>query len=229
MSPLNAAICTTISYTLWVEWYYSKNNYLTLRSRVKVPRRSLRYATHRFMVAKLVRNITFLSFEIGQWYLVCGYMTIRRCVTYRNDLRGTLTFSFKYLKQFFLVFTPFGPFLGNGMWCFFLILSSTMLFNMFKIVVLNEFFHSFALFEWKAINSLPCGVGFTHCWRLYGNMFLCLIAVFIRWIWVVVSSTFTVLDKIKKKHHMTYGLMTGLTILYWEASILQHLLQTWNY
>jgi hypothetical protein len=31
MSPLNAAICTTISYTLWVEWYYIKNNYLTLR------------------------------------------------------------------------------------------------------------------------------------------------------------------------------------------------------
>ena len=23
MSPLNAAICTTISYTLWVEWYYN--------------------------------------------------------------------------------------------------------------------------------------------------------------------------------------------------------------
>jgi hypothetical protein len=63
------------------------------------------------------------------------------------------------------------------MWCFFLILSSTMLFNMFKIVVLNEFFHSFALFEWRAINSLPCGVGFTHCWRLYGNMFLCLYSV----------------------------------------------------
>ena len=29
MSPLNVAICTTISYTLWVEWYYLKNNYLT--------------------------------------------------------------------------------------------------------------------------------------------------------------------------------------------------------
>ena len=41
MSPLNAAICTTISYTLWVEWYYLKNNYFTLRSKVKVPRRSL--------------------------------------------------------------------------------------------------------------------------------------------------------------------------------------------
>jgi hypothetical protein len=49
MSPLNAAICTTISYTIWVEWYYLKNNYLTLRSKVKVPRRSLRYMTHRLM------------------------------------------------------------------------------------------------------------------------------------------------------------------------------------
>jgi hypothetical protein len=50
MSPLNAAICTTISYTLWVEWYYIKNNYLTSRSKVKVQRRSLRYAIHRLMV-----------------------------------------------------------------------------------------------------------------------------------------------------------------------------------
>ena len=50
MSPLNVAICTTISYTLWVEWYYLKNNYLTLRSKVKVQRRSLRYATHHLMV-----------------------------------------------------------------------------------------------------------------------------------------------------------------------------------
>jgi hypothetical protein len=50
MSPLNAAICKTISYTLWVEWYYLKNNYLTLRSKVKVPRRSLRYTTHHLMV-----------------------------------------------------------------------------------------------------------------------------------------------------------------------------------
>ena len=53
MSPLNAAICTTISYTLWVEWYYLKNNYLTLRSKVKVPQRSLRYATHRLMVMQI--------------------------------------------------------------------------------------------------------------------------------------------------------------------------------
>ena len=39
----------------------------------------------------IVRTITFLSFQIGQLYLVCGCMTIRRCVAYRNDLRGTLT------------------------------------------------------------------------------------------------------------------------------------------
>ena len=37
MSPLN-------------KWYYLKNNYLTLRSKIKVPRRSLRYATHHLMV-----------------------------------------------------------------------------------------------------------------------------------------------------------------------------------
>jgi hypothetical protein len=30
--------------------YYLKNNYLTLRSKIKVPRRSLWYATHRLMV-----------------------------------------------------------------------------------------------------------------------------------------------------------------------------------
>ena len=50
MSPLHAAICTTISYTLSVEWYYLKNNYLTLRSKVKVPRMSLWYETHCLMV-----------------------------------------------------------------------------------------------------------------------------------------------------------------------------------
>jgi hypothetical protein len=105
MSPLNAAICTTISYTLWVEWYYIKtfiwpwgqrsrsheghygmqhtalwscthipniidlsrdknvmartrkyylkNNYLTLRSKVKVPRMSLWFMTHHLMVMHL--------------------------------------------------------------------------------------------------------------------------------------------------------------------------------
>jgi hypothetical protein len=47
--------------------YYLINNYLPFTSKVKVPRRSLRYAN----------------------------MTIRRCFAYRNDLRGTLTFDLK--------------------------------------------------------------------------------------------------------------------------------------
>ena len=34
----------------WTRKYYFKNNYLTLRSKVKVPQRSLRYATHCLMV-----------------------------------------------------------------------------------------------------------------------------------------------------------------------------------
>ena len=34
----------------WPMARWAKNNYLTLRSKVKVPRRSLRYATHRLMV-----------------------------------------------------------------------------------------------------------------------------------------------------------------------------------
>ena len=52
MSPLHAAIYTTISYTLWVD-YYLKKYYLTLRSKVKVPRMSLWYETHRLMVMDL--------------------------------------------------------------------------------------------------------------------------------------------------------------------------------
>ena len=60
-----------------------------------------------FFSAKLVQTITFLSFQIGQLYMVCGCMTIRRCVTYHNDLCGTLTFDLKvknlFFKQYFLV------------------------------------------------------------------------------------------------------------------------------
>jgi hypothetical protein len=46
--------------------------------------------THRLMVM-----------QPHQWYLVCGCMTIRQCVTYRNDLRGTLTFDLKVKQLFF--------------------------------------------------------------------------------------------------------------------------------
>ena len=37
MSPLNAAICTTISYTLWVEWYYLKNQLFDLEAKGQGP------------------------------------------------------------------------------------------------------------------------------------------------------------------------------------------------
>ena len=33
MSPLNAAICTTISYTLWIEWYYLKKQLFDLEAK----------------------------------------------------------------------------------------------------------------------------------------------------------------------------------------------------
>ena len=33
-----------------------------------------------FFSAEIVRAITFLSFQIGQWYLICGCMNIRRIV-----------------------------------------------------------------------------------------------------------------------------------------------------
>ena len=37
MSPLNAAICSTISYTLWVEWYYLKNQLFDLEAKGQGP------------------------------------------------------------------------------------------------------------------------------------------------------------------------------------------------
>ena len=37
MSPFNAAICTTISYTLWVEWYYIKKQLFDLEAKGQGP------------------------------------------------------------------------------------------------------------------------------------------------------------------------------------------------
>jgi acyl-CoA thioesterase FadM len=83
MSPLNVAICTTISYTLWVE-YYLKNNYLTLRSKVKVPRRSLRYATHCLMVMHPHTKYNWpiwkdkkVKVRTRKYYLKNNYLTLR--------------------------------------------------------------------------------------------------------------------------------------------------------
>jgi hypothetical protein len=93
MSSLNAAICTTISYTLWVEWYYLKNNYLTLRS--KVPRRSLWYATHRLMVMHPhtkyhwpISKGKHVMARTRKYYLKNNYLTLRSKVKVtRRSLR----------------------------------------------------------------------------------------------------------------------------------------------
>ena len=84
MSPLNAAIYTTISYTLWVEWYYLKNNYLTLRSKVKVPRRSWRYATHHLMIMHPhtkyhwpISKDKHVMARTRKYYLENNYLTLR--------------------------------------------------------------------------------------------------------------------------------------------------------
>ena len=84
MSPLNAAICTTISYTLWVQWYYLKNNYLTLRSKVKVPRRSLWYMTHRLIVIHphtkyhwSISKDKHVMARTRKYYLKNNYLTLR--------------------------------------------------------------------------------------------------------------------------------------------------------
>ena len=49
------------SCTHILEWYYLKNNYLTLRSKVKVTWRSLQYVTHSLMVMHHIPNIIDLS------------------------------------------------------------------------------------------------------------------------------------------------------------------------
>ena len=84
MSPLNATICTTISYTLWVEWYYLKNNYLTLKSKAKVPWRSLWYTTHDLMVMHShtkyhwpISKDKNVMAQTRKYYLKKNYLTLR--------------------------------------------------------------------------------------------------------------------------------------------------------
>ena len=88
MSPLNAAICTTISYTLWVEWYYLKNNYLTLMSKVKVTWRSLWYAIYCLMVMHPHTNYHWpiskdknVMARTRNYYLKNNYLTLMSKVT----------------------------------------------------------------------------------------------------------------------------------------------------
>jgi hypothetical protein len=64
--------------------YYLKNHYLTLRSKVKVPRRSLRYATHHLVVIHLhtkyywpISKDKIVMAWTRKYYLKNNYLTLR--------------------------------------------------------------------------------------------------------------------------------------------------------
>jgi hypothetical protein len=90
-----------INLSIMFEWYYLKSNYLTLRSKAKIPGRSLRYATHRLMVMTNTKYHWPISKDKNVMvYMFCNrnYM-IDRFMTSKS--RGDI--SFRYLNQFFLV------------------------------------------------------------------------------------------------------------------------------
>ena len=71
---LRSKVITVCDTALWScthipNKYYLKNNYLTLRSKVKVPRRSLRYATHCLMV---MHPHDFLDIDQSETRIACG-------------------------------------------------------------------------------------------------------------------------------------------------------------
>jgi hypothetical protein len=98
MSPLNAAICTTTTRQKCYgpgKKILFKTNYLTLRSNVKVPWRSLRYATHRLMVMhphtkyhwSISKDKNVMA-QTRKYYLKNNYLTLRSKVKVpRRSLR----------------------------------------------------------------------------------------------------------------------------------------------
>ena len=100
MSPLNAAICTTTYLERQKCYgprrkYYLKSHYLTLRSKVKVPRRSLRYSTHRLMVMHphtkyhwpISKDKNVMA-RTRKYYLKNNYLTLRSMIkVQRRSLR----------------------------------------------------------------------------------------------------------------------------------------------
>jgi hypothetical protein len=96
MSPLNAAICTTRQKCYGPgKKILFKNNYLTLRSNVKVSWRSLRYATHRLMVMHphtkyhwpISKDKNVMA-QTRKYYLKNNYLTLRSIIKVpRRSLR----------------------------------------------------------------------------------------------------------------------------------------------
>ena len=106
MSPLNVAICTTISCTLWVEWYYLKKHYLTFWSNVKVPRRSLWYATHHLLLMHPHTNYHWpiskdknVMARTRKYYLKNKYLTLRSKVKVQQR-------SWRYVTHHLMVMHP---------------------------------------------------------------------------------------------------------------------------
>ena len=100
MSPLYAAICTTTylerqNVMARARKYYLKNNYLILRSKVKVPQRSLWYATHHLMGMHPHTNYHWpiskdknVMARTRKYYLKNNYLTLRSKVkVQRRSLR----------------------------------------------------------------------------------------------------------------------------------------------
>jgi hypothetical protein len=86
MSPLNAAICTTISYTLWVEWYYLKNNHLTLRSKSHKGHYGMRHTA--LWSCTHIPNIIDLSGKTKK--LWSGQASLRRSGSRRKNQTKTI-------------------------------------------------------------------------------------------------------------------------------------------
>jgi hypothetical protein len=84
MSPLNAAICSTISYTLWVEWYYLKNQLFDLEVKGQGPTKVMTvrdtppygYAlTYQISLTYLERQNVMA--QTRKYYLKNNYLTSR--------------------------------------------------------------------------------------------------------------------------------------------------------
>jgi hypothetical protein len=84
MSPLNAATCTTI--------YLERQKCYGPGKKILFKKFDLEVKGQGPTKVITIRDTPPYGHAP---YLVCGCMTIRWCVTYRNDHRGTLTFDLK--------------------------------------------------------------------------------------------------------------------------------------
>jgi hypothetical protein len=105
MSPLNVTICTTISYILWVESYYLKNNYWTLRSKSHEGHYSMRHTTlwsctHIPNIIDLSRKTKNVMTRTRKYYLKNNYLTLRsKSHEGHYDMRHTTLWSCTHIPN----------------------------------------------------------------------------------------------------------------------------------